>query len=333
MVHLKVDKWSTCWLKFLKAAVDHLLTQSFCFNFVFFCGKNPFPPCSLHFWCFGVSFGGLGGPPIDLGGGQMWTTYRPYSLCIYEQRHFYANKAKTERHHFCLKLSKTKCTPVERDRKLPARNVQGMVSSRTRSERDNLRHEGTRQVACQYKQGFFLLECQMSKNTSKTKCTPERRDWNDFLKSISATPSFCIYVYIYIYLSLSLSPSLPLSLPPSFPPLRCQGPGRAGRRFAWWAEVSNTHCAWCCPSRVGSREGSLMALQLPSGSPTFWSLVFVTLPWETTGQLQRSKTPQCRNLAPFRKLPTGPPDPQSPKPPQQQKQDSKSPRIFEKLLE
>ena len=55
--------------------------------------------------------------------------------CSCEQRHFYANK-ETEVHHFSLKLYKTRCTPVKRHRKLPAQKVQGMASSRTRSERD-----------------------------------------------------------------------------------------------------------------------------------------------------------------------------------------------------
>ena len=34
----------------------------------------------------------------------------------YEHRHFFANKAKTEMRHFCLKHYKTRCTPVKRDR-------------------------------------------------------------------------------------------------------------------------------------------------------------------------------------------------------------------------
>ena len=37
-------------------------------------------------------------------------------LHLYEQRHFYANKAKTFRRHFCLKHYKTRCTPEKRDR-------------------------------------------------------------------------------------------------------------------------------------------------------------------------------------------------------------------------
>ena len=52
------------------------------------------------------------------------------------QRYFYANKAKIEVRHFCLKLYKTRCTPVKQDRKLPARKVQGTVISRMRSEGD-----------------------------------------------------------------------------------------------------------------------------------------------------------------------------------------------------
>ena len=34
----------------------------------------------------------------------------------FEQRHFYANKAKTEMRHFCLKHYKTRYTPAKRDR-------------------------------------------------------------------------------------------------------------------------------------------------------------------------------------------------------------------------
>ena len=41
-----------------------------------------------------------------------------------EQRHFYANKPKTEMRHFRLKHYKTRCTPVKRDRY----KIQGMVS-------------------------------------------------------------------------------------------------------------------------------------------------------------------------------------------------------------
>ena len=62
----------------------------------------------------------------------------------YDQWHFYANKAKTKVCHFFLKLYKTRCAPVKRDRKLPAQKVQGMVSIqnniRTRSERDTNLH-------------------------------------------------------------------------------------------------------------------------------------------------------------------------------------------------
>ena len=38
---------------------------------------------------------------------------------LYEQRHFYANKSKTEVCHLCLKPYNTRCTPVKRVRKLP----------------------------------------------------------------------------------------------------------------------------------------------------------------------------------------------------------------------
>ena len=58
----------------------------------------------------------------------------------HEQRHLYANKAKTEVRHLCLKLYKTGCPPVKRDRKLPAqkspRNGQLQNEIGTRSERD-----------------------------------------------------------------------------------------------------------------------------------------------------------------------------------------------------
>ena len=56
----------------------------------------------------------------------------------FEQCHFYANKAKTEVRHFCLKLYETRCTPAKRDRKLPGqkspRNGQLQKEIRTRSE-------------------------------------------------------------------------------------------------------------------------------------------------------------------------------------------------------
>ena len=35
---------------------------------------------------------------------------------IYEQPYFYANKAKTEMRHFCLKRYRTRCMPVKRER-------------------------------------------------------------------------------------------------------------------------------------------------------------------------------------------------------------------------
>ena len=47
MVHSRVNKWSRIWLKFLKAHVDHSLTQHFCFKSViefFFGPKNVLRP-------------------------------------------------------------------------------------------------------------------------------------------------------------------------------------------------------------------------------------------------------------------------------------------------
>ena len=63
---------------------------------------------------------------------------------------------------------KTRCTPVKRDRKPPAQKVQGMVSSRTRLERDQKEipiriiwgHHGTRQ-------GSIPAYTRFSWNTSK----------------------------------------------------------------------------------------------------------------------------------------------------------------------
>ena len=76
----------------------------------------------------------------------------------------------------------------KRDRKLQAHRVQGMVSSRAKSERDQNKiqicivwgHQESRQGRCQYTPGFSLLECQMSWNTSKARCTHEKWDWHEF---------------------------------------------------------------------------------------------------------------------------------------------------------
>ena len=58
--------------------------------------------------------------------------------------HPFGNPRKTEVRHLCVKLYRTRGTPVKRDRKLPAQKTQGMVHFRTRSERDtnlpNLTH-------------------------------------------------------------------------------------------------------------------------------------------------------------------------------------------------
>ena len=62
-------------------------------------------------------------------------------------------KQKTELCQFCLKLNKSRCMPAKRDRKLPVQGVQGMVSSRMRSKRNQNEiticstwgHDGTRQ--------------------------------------------------------------------------------------------------------------------------------------------------------------------------------------------
>ena len=40
--------------------------------------------------------------------------------------------------------------------------------------------KGQDRVACQYTRGFSLLEGQMSRNTYKTRYTPEKRDWQEF---------------------------------------------------------------------------------------------------------------------------------------------------------
>ena len=62
-------------------------------------------------------------------------------LKIYEQLHFYSNKAKTGLRHFSLKHYKTRYTPVKRDR---IKKKQGMVSVhneiRMRYERDTNLH-------------------------------------------------------------------------------------------------------------------------------------------------------------------------------------------------
>ena len=88
---------------------------------------------------------------------------------------FCANKTKTEVRHFCLKLSKTRCTPVKRDIKLPAQKVQGMVNSRTRLNEIRTRQqfaefegiEGQDRAAFSDTLGFPGGGCQMPWNTSK----------------------------------------------------------------------------------------------------------------------------------------------------------------------
>ena len=60
----------------------------------------------------------------------------PLNLSLNEQRHFYANKAKTQVCHFRLKRYKTRYMPVKRDKEttrissgfLGSYEVQGMVS-------------------------------------------------------------------------------------------------------------------------------------------------------------------------------------------------------------
>ena len=94
-------------------------------------GKGELRPC-LSFWRGKtqtmVWVSGVFGVGVDEG------------ALIVEQWLFDANKAKTEMRHFCLKFFEPRCTPVKRDRELPAQKVQGMVSSRTRSERDTNLH-------------------------------------------------------------------------------------------------------------------------------------------------------------------------------------------------
>ena len=65
-----------------------------------------------------------------------------------EQRHFSANKGKTEVRHFGLNTSKTRYTPAKGDRKLPA-----------------------------FPKVAFL-------KTSQTWYTPEDRGWNEFFRTI-----------------------------------------------------------------------------------------------------------------------------------------------------
>ena len=99
-----------------------------------------------------------------------------------EQRHFYANEAKTKMRQFCLKHYKTRHTPVKWDR--IKKKSKTLSASRMRSERDmNLHiwgHEGTRQGCIPVYTSISLLERQMSWKTSKTRCTPEKRDRHEF---------------------------------------------------------------------------------------------------------------------------------------------------------
>ena len=61
----------------------------------------------------------------------------------YEQRHFYANKAKTEMRHFRPKHYKTRCTPVKWDRFLKSpRNVEGAQTVKCKLWTERLAEKG-----------------------------------------------------------------------------------------------------------------------------------------------------------------------------------------------
>ena len=106
----------------------------------------------------------------------------------------FVNKATTEMHRSCLKSYEMRYTLVKRNEKLPAfpwaswlpKKPKEWPASRTRSERDTTLHnlrpsrDKTDRVACQYTLGIFLLECQVSWNTAKTRYKPEKRDWHEF---------------------------------------------------------------------------------------------------------------------------------------------------------
>ena len=97
-----------------------------------------------------------------------------------------ANQSKTEVRHFCLKLYKTRCTFVKRDRKLPAQKIRGMVRSRRRSERDTNLHylrpvRETSQGSMPVYTRIFLIGMPGVLNTPRSRYTPEKRDWHDFL--------------------------------------------------------------------------------------------------------------------------------------------------------
>ena len=78
MVHLKVNKWSTCCLNILKTKVDHSLTQNSRFKkfLGFFWVKSNVPAVLLllllllSLLLFRCLFLGVGGPVIDSGGGK-----------------------------------------------------------------------------------------------------------------------------------------------------------------------------------------------------------------------------------------------------------------------
>ena len=102
---------------------------------------------------------------------------------------FHADKAKTEVRHFLLKLLKARCTPVKQDRKPPAQKKSKEWSA---AERDRNEipiciirgHLGTRQG------GIPGYTRSLSWKTSKTRCTPEQRDWREFWWEILAAAHY-----------------------------------------------------------------------------------------------------------------------------------------------
>ena len=113
---------------------------------------------------------------------QIWCLLEQQTRDLYEQRHFYANNAKTEMRHFCLKSYKTRYTSAKRD---TIKNPQhGQDPEREQNEIGTRfayfeAMKGQDTAAFQDTLGFSLLVCQMSWNTSKTRYTP-RLFWDYF---------------------------------------------------------------------------------------------------------------------------------------------------------
>ena len=126
-------------------------------------------------------------------------TARPAYVCVYIYIHntymsngLLSEQGKNRNAPVFLKRYKTRYTPAKRDRKLRLLWFLENPKNGQHPERDQIEigrdtdwnnsrptKDKTR-LACQKTPGFSLLECHVSWNTSKTRYTPEKRDWHEF---------------------------------------------------------------------------------------------------------------------------------------------------------